>query len=147
MQLKKSMYIVICTLAVFLLCFVNTTYAWESMEQSAVNITTGEAEELPDEPDKPDTPDKPSDSDRPDDPDDTQKPDNSEKPEDDKKPQKSSKEPESSLNQTGKNDADTGDTHQYLRYLILMLSSFILMIALGVTIIVSVINMAENRRR
>ena len=147
MQLKKSMYTFICTLTVFLLCFVNTTYAWESMEQSAVNITAGDATQVPDEPDKPDTPDKPSDPEKPDTPD---EPGDSEKPDDSKKPtvpDKPEKKPENSLNQTGKNDADTGDTHQFLRYLLLMLSSFILMIAIGVTMIVSTINIVENRRR
>lgn len=147
MQLKRSMFTIICTLAVIILCFANTTYAWESLEQSAVNITTGEATV-----DDPDDPDKPDDTDKPGKPDAPQEPDNSEdseKPEDSKKPvhsDKPSKKPGNSTTQNGKADADTGDTSGFLFYLSLMLLSFLLIIIIGVTMIVLTINALENRR-
>ncbi len=136
MQLKKSLLTMICTLAVIILCSVNTTYAWESLDQSALNITVGEAAQIePDDPDKPDDPEKPSDSDEP-----------IKEPESTDKPQESQRAPDNSSNQTGKADADTGDTYQFLLYMALMLLSFILVISIGVSLILLSINTIENRR-
>ncbi len=142
MQLKKSLLTMICTLAVIILCSVNTTYAWESLDQSALNITAGEAAQVePDDPDKPDKPDQPDESDKPSDSDKPEK-----DPESSGKPQEPQKDPESSAAQTGKADADTGDTHQFLLYMALMLLSFILLIAIGVSLILLSINAIEKRR-
>lgn len=151
-QIRK--YISVCCMAaVMLLCSVNFTYAWQNLGQTALNINMGGSASDAEKPNPPDD-DKPKPPD-----------DNKPKPPADSKPQKpgasdekdetpsgtqkpSGNQPGSSTGtQNGKNDAKTGDTAEYLKYLALMLGSFAVMIVVGVMLIILLINEIEKRRK
>lgn len=159
MKQTKKYISVLCAAAVLLLCSVNLTYAWQNFGQTALNVNMGgEAPDTPTDPDKPDTPDddkpKPPDTDKPKPPSDS-KPEN---PDDKKDPgstggSSGTQKPSdgqtsgSSGTQNGKNDAKTGDSAEYVKYLALMLLSFAALIIVGVFLIILLINEIEKRRK
>lgn len=159
MKSNRKVMSVIYALVVLVLCSVNMTYAWTNLNQVALNVMvdrsfSGDSGNDKDDPaDDPAVPPK-DDADDPSDSDD--KPQEPAKPDTDQ-PSKSdpsdaggtSQTPQtpSGTNQSGKSDLTTGDTFEFVFYLLLMLVSFAAAVASGVCLIALAFCGAEKRRR
>lgn len=146
MKINQKMLSVFTMLMVMLLCCVNITYAWESLHQTALNVYVEEAEteeppnpdETPDEKPKPE-PEKPSSK-----PGSTSKP---EKPTDHETPKdEPAKVPEGTI-QNGKYQMTTGDTCEFVFYMVIMLISFTVIIILGAVLMALALHEWEKRKQ
>lgn len=167
MKSNRKVMSVIYALVVLVLCSVNMTYAWTNLNQVALNVMvdrsfSGDSGNDKDDPaDDPAVPPK-DDADDPSDSDDKpQEPGNSDtdpsNPDGSNQPSKSdpsdaggtSQTPQtpSGTNQSGKSDLTTGDTFEFVFYLLLMLVSFVAAVAAGVCLIALAFCGAEKRRR
>lgn len=139
--MKKKYISVLCAMIVMTLCSVSGSYAWESLNQTALNVFVQEAAAEPD-------PKPPNDSGGTDKPGQSGKPQKPADPDPDHSdPQKPSSGATAGTVQNGKSDMTTGDTCQFVFYVLLMLCSFAVASVLGALLIALTINEAGKRRR
>lgn len=148
--MKKKITTLLSMLAVMLLCTVTGTYAWGSLNQTALNEYTimntsgsngsGSGNEgnqgnqgKPDQPETPTNPDQ------------TQKP--TEGTTGGTTTSGTTTGTTSDPTQSGKGDMTTGDTCQFAFYMLIMLVSFVVAIALGAALIALTVNEWEKSRR
>lgn len=135
MKVKKKIITILCAAAVLLLSSVNLTYAWQTLNQTALNVNIGTQKqpELPPEEEKPEKP-----------PEEIKPPAKDETTENAGQIQPPTAE---DTTQSGQGETKTGDTLNYLPYMIMMLVSFALMSLTGGVLIVLLIHGIEQRRK
>lgn len=143
MKGKTKIISSLCLITVVALCSVNVTYAWENLEQRALNVTTGdETIFVPEEPEP--TPPKPEEKPKPSEK--PEKPDTSPKEDSSDQTGMESAQPSAGTVQTGKSDMTTGDVCEFLFYMVLMLGSIALMIVTGAVLIALLGHELEKRK-